>query len=236
VTRPPGDSRKSILDAALTEFAAHGFRGASVDAIARRARLNKAMIYYHFDDKLALYLDILRGVFTALRDRTAAILGSPASPQEKVAAFIDAFGAEADARPYLPRLMMLEIADGARHLDSQTLRVMVGVFQNLRAILEEGRDKGVFRPVDPVATYFSVVGPTMFFRAAAPVREIISRLDIVDLRMDAATFGDHLKDAVLKALVVPGAAARPSRRAAPKTGAAGRTASTRRTNPTGDRT
>ncbi len=218
----PADSREAILGAAAAEFAAHGFRGATVDAIARRARLNKAMIYYHFDDKLALYLEILRGVFTAVRDRSAAILASPATSQEKVAAFIDAFGAEADARPYIPRLMMLEITDGARHLDPPTLRLMVGVFQNLRAILEEGRQRGVFRPVNPLVTYFTIIGPTMFFRAAAPVREVVSRLDLADFRMDTATFSEHLKDAALKTLAAP---------AAPAT-----TRKKRRQTPTGDRT
>ena len=36
-------------------FAARGFDGVSVDDIARDAGVNKAMIYYHFADKLALY-------------------------------------------------------------------------------------------------------------------------------------------------------------------------------------
>ena len=233
MTKRRADSRRTILDAAVAEFAAHGFRGATVDAIARRARLNKAMIYYHFEDKLALYLEILRGVFTAIRDRSAAILASAASPGEKVAAFIDAFGAEADARPYLPRLMMLEVADGARHLDPPTLRIMLGVFQNLRAILQEGCEKGVFRPVNPVVTYFNIIGPTMFFRAATPVREVISRLDVVDLRMDTATFSEHLKDAALRALAAPGAPARAAK-ARRRTASPG--APRRRATPTGDRT
>jgi AcrR family transcriptional regulator len=226
-------SREAILAAAIAEFAAHGFRGATVDAIARRARLNKAMIYYHFEDKLALYLEILRSIFTAIRDRSAAIVASPATPQEKLAAFIDAFGAEADARPYLPRLMMLEIADGARRLDPPTLRVMTGVFLNLRAILEEGRAAGVFRAADPLATYFNIIGPTMFFRAAAPVRALVSRLEVADLRMDTATFTHHLKDAALKALAAPGAP-EVERPPAPPRQAARTPARKRRPAPNGD--
>ena len=41
-------SRQRLLTAAAAEFAARGFAGASVDRIARAARVNKAMIYYHF--------------------------------------------------------------------------------------------------------------------------------------------------------------------------------------------
>ena len=50
----PG-TRARVAAAAAAEFAAHGFAAARVDRIARRARVNKAMIYYHFASKRALY-------------------------------------------------------------------------------------------------------------------------------------------------------------------------------------
>jgi TetR/AcrR family transcriptional regulator len=53
-------TRDKILAAALTEFSAHGFAGARVDAIARRARVNKRMLYYCFGAKQDLYREILR--------------------------------------------------------------------------------------------------------------------------------------------------------------------------------
>ena len=66
--RPAGISTKQrILHTALEEFAARGFDGAKVDRIAARARVNKAMLYYHFGSKAALYLAILREQFGAYR-------------------------------------------------------------------------------------------------------------------------------------------------------------------------
>src|SRR5580704_9353365 len=53
-------TREKILDAALAEFSARGFAGARVDAIARRARVNKRMLYYCFGTKQDLYREILR--------------------------------------------------------------------------------------------------------------------------------------------------------------------------------
>ncbi len=35
----------------MTEFADNGFHGARIDSIARKAKVNKAMIYYHFKGK-----------------------------------------------------------------------------------------------------------------------------------------------------------------------------------------
>ena len=54
------DTRQDVFLAAAELFSARGFDGVGVDDIAHVARLNKAMIYYHFDDKLALYRDVVR--------------------------------------------------------------------------------------------------------------------------------------------------------------------------------
>ncbi len=63
--RNPRRSRERILAAALAEFAARGFSGARVEAIAGRAGLNKQLISHHFGGKLGLY----RAVMSRRRSR-----------------------------------------------------------------------------------------------------------------------------------------------------------------------
>jgi len=58
--RDPERTSARILAAALTEFAAHGFAGARVDAIARRSGTNKRMLYHYFGDKGGLFRAVLR--------------------------------------------------------------------------------------------------------------------------------------------------------------------------------
>ena len=58
--RNPERSRERILDAALKEFAAHGYAGARVGAIAERAGLNKQLISHHFGGKRGLYDSVMR--------------------------------------------------------------------------------------------------------------------------------------------------------------------------------
>lgn len=53
--RDPSRSRKLILDAAMTEFATHGYAGARIAAIAARAGVNQQLISYYFDGKEGLY-------------------------------------------------------------------------------------------------------------------------------------------------------------------------------------
>src|SRR5688500_20288240 len=76
---PAPDTRTRILSAASDEFGAHGFAGTTVDRIARRARVNKAMIYYHFPNKRALYTCIIRDVFTPITERVRAAIADVAT-------------------------------------------------------------------------------------------------------------------------------------------------------------
>jgi len=78
-------SRDRILAAATAEFALRGFEGTTVDRIAARARLNKAMIYYHFRSKKDLYSTVLRSIFTTMGDGLTAIAASNAAPADNPA-------------------------------------------------------------------------------------------------------------------------------------------------------
>ena len=67
----PEESRAAILAAAACEFAEHGIAGARTDAIAREARVNKALLYYYFKDKQTLYSAVLDDAFAGLKARTS---------------------------------------------------------------------------------------------------------------------------------------------------------------------
>lgn len=64
--RDAHDSRRRILDAAEKEFAAKGFAGARLDAVAKGARLKPGLIHFHFGDKQGLYAAVLERAFAAL--------------------------------------------------------------------------------------------------------------------------------------------------------------------------
>jgi len=80
-TRDPDRTRGRILAAALAEFSAKGFAGARVDAIARRAKGNKRMLYHYFGNKTALFTAVLRHKM-AQRQAWAANLSS--DPTERL--------------------------------------------------------------------------------------------------------------------------------------------------------
>jgi TetR/AcrR family transcriptional regulator len=72
--RDPQGTRDRILAAALAEFSAEGFAGARVARIARRARVNKRMLYHYFGNKE----DLFRGIFDRkLVERAAWLTEAP---------------------------------------------------------------------------------------------------------------------------------------------------------------
>ena len=76
--RNPERTRERILSAALQEFAANGFAGARVDAIARRAAINKRMLYHYFGDKEHLFREVLHRKIAERQASAEGLSGDPA--------------------------------------------------------------------------------------------------------------------------------------------------------------
>ena len=86
----PEESRAAILHAAAQEFAAHGIAGARTDAIARQARVNKALLYYYFKDKETLYGAVLDDAFSGMKSKVFQVLDSELPPRKKIMAYVGA--------------------------------------------------------------------------------------------------------------------------------------------------
>jgi TetR/AcrR family transcriptional regulator len=156
------DTRSAVFDAAATAFAEHGFDGVSVDDIAQIAQVNKAMIYYHFADKLALYRAVVGDMLVSVGEAVTEIAESPAAPTDKLDRFIDRFVRLAETRPWFPTMMLREISAGAPHLDLETFAKIRTVFGAFAQILAEGQTAGVFRRIQPMLAYTTVIGPLLF--------------------------------------------------------------------------
>ena len=78
------ETRSRILDAALSEFAAHGLAGARTEQIAAAAGVNKALLYYYFESKEKLYAAALEMVSARVRDSSMAVFLREASPGERL--------------------------------------------------------------------------------------------------------------------------------------------------------
>ena len=196
----PG-SRERLLAAAAAEFASRGFAGANVDRIARAARVNKAMIYYHFGSKAALYREILQDMFDAVGQRVRAVAAAGMPPQRKIRHFIEAIAAEAQARPHFPPIWLREIAEGTAHVDQKTLHYARGVLATLAAMIEEGQRAGRFVEVNPLLVHAGIVGPLIFFLATAGLRRKLETAGVDAVReLDLERVITHIERMTLAVL------------------------------------
>src|SRR5260370_24244714 len=102
----PEKTRAAILKAALEEFAHEGVTGARTDEIARRAGVNKALLYYYFKDKDGLYAAALEQVFSGLSERVMAVLHpTELSPRQRLLGYVEAHFAYIAPAPFSPRLV-----------------------------------------------------------------------------------------------------------------------------------
>jgi TetR/AcrR family transcriptional regulator len=191
---PASDTRTRILAAACDEFGAHGFAAATVDRIARRARVNKAMIYYHFPNKRALYTCIIRNVFAPITDRVRDAMHDSEPPAQKLDSLIDALVRSVDQSSHFLPIFLREIADGGAHLGPEELGLIAGIFATVRGVIGEGVEQNVFQPVHPALAHFTIIAPLVMFRAAAPVRARIKAVRHIDIpEADSDTLVRHLQ-------------------------------------------
>jgi TetR/AcrR family transcriptional regulator len=188
------DTRERILEAASAEFAAHGFAAARVDRIARHARVNKAMIYYHFDSKLALYSAILREVYLPVGERVAHIAARHVSARAKLDSVVEALVEATGEHPHFPPILMRELAEGGRHLGRDTLELIARIFGLVSGIIAEGVHQGEFAPIHPALAYFNLLGPLVMFRVSAPVRARLTKMGLAELpEIDRDMLVNHLQ-------------------------------------------
>ncbi|WP_414476410.1 TetR/AcrR family transcriptional regulator [Microvirga sp. M2] len=164
--RDPQASRQALLTAAIAEFAAKGPAGARVDEIARRAGVNKQMVYHYFGNKDDLFRASLEEVYGRIRARERALNLSdlpPVRAMESLVGFSFDYLAE---HPEFIALLNDENRYGAMHLDGlrEVQSMHLPLVELIRDALQRGVREGVFRDdIDPINLYISIAGLSYFF-------------------------------------------------------------------------
>jgi AcrR family transcriptional regulator len=107
---PPGQRREQLLDAALTLIGEHGYRGASMEAIARQAAVAKPVVYRTFTSREALLMALLERererAFATLEQALPTDLGST-TPEALLADGARAVLVAVQSRPEAWRLILM---------------------------------------------------------------------------------------------------------------------------------
>ena len=199
---PLGDPPRDILAAAAEEFAEWGFAGARVDEIARRAGVNKAMLYYHVGDKAKLYEKVILDAVGCVAAHLQQGLARETTPEGKILAIARAFEAAATEKPYMPRVMMREMVMGGRDLPAPAIEAFARIIQMEASILDEAFREGRFVATNPLTLHILIVGGTMLHLVGKGVRERIRGTALPGLPEPAGSAAEVVSSLLLRGLLL----------------------------------
>lgn len=146
------DRREAILDAALEEFSMNGFHETSLEGVADRAGISKALIYEHFPSKRDLHGALLGRYVHELLERVIGAIATAAPPEERMRAGGDAFLSFVEDHREPWRLMVRNPADSG--VEATVGRVQSEIGLAIAALMQA--DVPPEREQDPEDAHFEI--------------------------------------------------------------------------------
>ena len=179
------DIRERLLDAALVEFGAKGFDGASTRAIARRVGAHQPQINYHFASKGALWTAAVDHLFAALANAmrgvgSARALAGSADVAETTTAFAELvrrFVRFAAQHPELNRIMVHEATAASDRVKWMTERHVQPLYGTVRRLWRRLRKAGIAAPIDDRLFHYVLVGAASMVYVNAPEARLLTGID-----------------------------------------------------------
>lgn len=163
--KAPEANRARIIRAAIDEFAARGYDGASMDAIAARTRTTRALINYYFGSKEKLYIAVLERVYAGIREAEAGLDLDHLAPVDGIRRIVEFTFDYYLRNEGFVRLVVAENQAKGRHLKkSQAMRTLNRpIIERLSRVIARGQAEGRFRPdADPVEVHMAIAALGMF--------------------------------------------------------------------------
>src|SRR5262245_56355970 len=140
-------TKADILAVATEEFATYGLSGARVDAIAKRTRTSKRMIYYYFKGKEGLYRAVLEKAYSEIRSLDSRVGIEDAEPKDAIRRIVEITFDYDETHPFFISLVTVENVHRGKNIAKlhSIKRRNASVIRVLTSILERGAREGVFR-------------------------------------------------------------------------------------------
>ncbi len=145
------ERQKQILEAAISEFARHGFHETRMEDIARGAGLSKGAVYLYYKSKDAIISAILRTLFAWELRGARAIVESKGSATDRLLMITFMFADELDRMATAMPIFLEFYAVAFRQASvREHIAQMYDEFRvPLSTLFQQGIDAGEFRPVRP---------------------------------------------------------------------------------------
>ena len=153
------ETRVMILAAARKIFAAKGIDGTSVREVAQAAKVNNAMIYYHFKDKEDLHRAVLSDSLSAMSAIWGdAIFKRNAPVRQKIRKYIEEYIRFQQVNDDLRRILAMEFAANGGNVTWMYEKYFADNYSRLTRIFREGMKSGELKKFDPSLGVASLIG------------------------------------------------------------------------------
>jgi TetR/AcrR family transcriptional regulator len=185
-------TEEKIFNSAKAEFSQFGLAGARVDRIAGRAKINKAMIYYHYKGKEKLYEHILLFIVEGIYNTVKNLMPDKSVKIEDLENLIRGYAVYIGSidEDYI-RIMIREIASGGKYFKKITVPKLIEPVRELVIdIFKKGRKEGIIDALNPQFTMIQIIGSIVFFNLLritlkdAPIYDLIFKGDFINDYID----------------------------------------------------
>jgi len=199
-TRDAERTKQTLMDVSRRIFSRLGYEGARTELLAEEAGVTKAMINYYFGGKKRLYRELILQDMQRLQKKLAEYVPSNFPPDQKLKRLIDVLSNGYRENPELVRILIREQMSGSKNLEPRVWRSLFQFYATVRNVLQEGKDRGVFRLVDAHATHLSLVGGLIFYILTEPARETYAKSGDLPSTPDWNEFVNHTTELFLQGL------------------------------------
>ncbi len=153
------DARTSLLKAGASLFAEQGYSATGVQQITDAAKVNKAMLYYYFNSKEALYDLLIEQGVTAINYAVSIAESADMPMKIRLSSFIRTLLEIVRNNPDLGRIIYRELSGAGEHKREKVAMHLSGAVCRLANILEKANIKNT----DPTLSAYSLFGMVMVF-------------------------------------------------------------------------
>jgi len=185
---PETSQRQNILDAATAVFSEQGINGARIEHIARKAGVNKALVYYYFGSKQELYKNAIKNQFQELFDELKSYFEQESFTDTNSVDFLKQF-VRIHFKVVTKRFPHARFLIGALVDEPKTVQTIIrdmagddghALPKLLLGVIEGGIARGELRPVNPKQLIISMLGMNLIYFIAKPIAEVFMALNVED--------------------------------------------------------
>jgi len=139
------DKSLRILDAAIRVFARKGFYNSTIADVAKVAEVAEGTIYLYFKNKDDLLISIFEHSMDLFIQEVSRELQGVQDPKDKLKKFLSLHLQLVQKNPELAQVLQIELRQSSKFMKEYEGGKFSEYLNLVRAILEEGQEKGVFR-------------------------------------------------------------------------------------------